>query len=324
MKGKIGIKDIIIIVLLLIIIGGCIFIVKKDNDNKKEIEEVVEKPKEEDKLEYYDKDLESFKDVLNEKDIIGSDIEDSNIVNDLKSKANIVISGGQKDLSDSENMFSQLSVWTDFTNLSDGDKMSIILYRNFDKFHEITDESYKSKVKPEYDMTKDARLSEEEYLCESGDSCMMNYIDYSEVKDDYLKIFGDVKTKKINEVVSCPVFLYLKTTDSFISYGGCGGAGYPGIYTYIYKVTSDEDKAYVYVASLTGDVEGKVYSGIPTQAKNVDKLFKVKETSENVDLLKLLKSYYKKFDNYRLEFKKDSNGNYIFVDAKLIAEQKEN
>lgn len=320
MKSKIGIKDIIIIILLIIIGGGVFIVLNSKSDSKCATSDDVAETKKEDDP-YYKKEMETFKDVIKDDDIVGKKVTDTSVIKELKTKTNLIVSGGQKNTADDVISYTHLPSWVDFTNLDSDSKMTIVLYKNINSLKEITDEIYTSKVKPEYDVTKEAILERD-----SGgniDELISTYIEFSDVEDDYKYLFGNDYKKEIKEVYSCPVFHYLKTTDVYVANYGCGGTGYPLIYTYIHNITEDGDKGYIYLSALTTTYDGTILSGIPTPKSDgyTDELVELLTADENIDYSKLLMSNYKKFDNYKLEFKKDSNGNYLFVDAKLIAEQ---
>lgn len=131
-------------------------------------------------------------------------------------------------------------------------------------------------------------------------------LDVEKVEKEYKYLFGNttISHKKFD---GCPSFIYDSVNNKYYGSSECGGTSAGGIVTYVNKVTSTDDEAYVYV-SLGSAVDGKFYTDFEM----------TKEYTANVENgLVINENNYKEFSEYKYTFVKEK-GNYIFNNIKKI------
>lgn len=139
-----------------------------------------------------------------------------------------------------------------------------------------------------------------------------------DVKDRFQELFGTMLEKiTTSRVGKCPRWAYSESTKTYISYGGCGGVRLKQLFTFNNKYSTKGDESYVYISGGFVDVENRsIYT---EYSENLDSKTSYKKLDDNAsyaDYQKILEENYKDFSEYKVTFKKNSNGDYYFYSVK--------
>ena len=142
----------------------------------------------------------------------------------------------------------------------------------------------------------------------------MVQLDESLVETEYKKMYGNdsIVHKSFNN--QCPMFIYDDVNNKYYGDAQCGGVTGVGILTYVNKVTTMDNDAYVYVSLGSWEVtETWPNNNIYTNYERT-KLYKDNVTNyENF----INESNYKDFSEYKYTFVNE-DGNYIFKSLERI------
>ena len=150
-------------------------------------------------------------------------------------------------------------------------------------------------------------------------------LDFDTVNKEYRKLFGE-DLEPVEEVGKCPSILYHASTKEFYKFPArCGGTSGVMVTMYKEKYELSGDEAYLYfrvgfVAPMENDyskfyvyrdfdtVDGTFLRNVIDMVEEVPSSYDYKITKENAD----------KFIQYKATFKKDSDGNYFFVNVQKV------
>ena len=150
-------------------------------------------------------------------------------------------------------------------------------------------------------------------------------IDASVIETRYNELFGD---DILNTNISgCPSYYYDATNLKYYSVSQCGGTAYPIILVHKDSYTKEKNTVTVELSIASYEIiEHKLYKGVISNtsdnAEVNDNLLYEKEINysynDQSDILDEINNNYKKFEKYKMTFKKDSKGNYIYDSLKKI------
>ncbi len=150
-------------------------------------------------------------------------------------------------------------------------------------------------------------------------------IDASVIETRYNELFGD---DILNTNISgCPSYYYDATNLKYYSVSQCGGTAYPIILVHKDSYTKEKNTVTVELSIASYEIiEHKLYKGVISNASDNaevnDNLLYEKEINysynDQSDILDEINNNYKKFEKYKMTFKKDSKGNYIYDSLKKI------
>lgn len=239
------------------------------------------------------------------------ELTDVYVKNDISKKASIMLTLGYTDTMDDIIKFTTSNTNKDLKilNLTNKEKLEVILTANKDRFRLLNATEVKEKLPSLYN-------SNEKTVDQFLDDCYYcQIIEGSVIDKEYMNMFNEASiniVKKDFETI-CPTFQYDEKTDYYISSSGCGGTGYPFYQFDKYKYTVKGNNIFVYVATSVTLPGMKVYKGIVENSNN----YLYTATSDE-EVINDMKSNPQKYGLYKLTFEKNSEGTYYYKTTEKI------
>lgn len=261
-----------------------------------------DKPIKDDFVQEYNKTSEDYKDFQEEKTL-----EDHQIIEDIHRKIEYLNTRYYDEEQTQEKIRSYNEMgfreYVFQKDLDDKDKLNIVLSLNDNHFSKLTHDITKTNI-DEY-FKENFSLSQEDVWTE---------LDVTILNDLYYDLFNNKPYQYYSYNGSCPSYLYDDLNKMYFRISECGGTSRNNYFMYLDTITYKDDEVYVYTywGSLKYDYD-----------KNYMILYKdlvgkdiYKENTQFDEVNTILKDDYKSFCFYKYTFKRNSQGNYYFVNIK--------
>lgn len=243
-----------------------------------------------------------------------AEITDNDVIMELDKKINIILTGDIGDYSNKNITITPFDLYESIfsNNMSSSEKLHRVL-TSIDN-----DEIEEVKIDIN-DIEVDIPVEQIDIPFLTGE------ISADKVQQQAKLIFGEELPNQTTDTTKCPRYICDIKNNKYYVQGGCGGMSPNKVEVYKNKYTIKGDTAYVYVnvAELSNEYSNstvaahifKDYVGTANKKYEDVKDYVYKElTSYESNSNIINESNYKEFEEYIFKFKKDSNGNYYFVE----------